>query len=393
MAKQVVKSGLAAKYGSKLDTAVKTHAEDETTYGQMDLPGGIKGGIAQLTKCYFDQYKTGDYKGEYYFRAQGIVIEPKSHEGLPIAGLMTSYMEPVCDTINKTKKETTTQEEHIDRILNEMRKLGAETKGASGSDLESLAAGLEQSKPYFRFETSVGAATPQFPNPRVFHNWYGSKGLEDYVPDEAPAVEDNTAASGGDEPPTESPAAAQSEEDWDALAASADGGDAEAQQTLEALAIAAGVDPSVIDDWAGVVAAMREGAPGEVEGGSEEAVDWVALGEEGDTDDGQEARDKLQEAATAAGLDPDSYPSWAELGAALAEGSPEDAPAEEEIAPEVGNIFFYKPVDPKTKKPAKKAIECEVKAVFAAAKKVNLLNLDDKKTSYKSIPWSELEQG
>ncbi len=62
-------SKLAAKYGAKLDQAVKAHAQDETDYGFIRLPPGIVNGIAQLTKCYFDEYKTGKNKGEMYFRA------------------------------------------------------------------------------------------------------------------------------------------------------------------------------------------------------------------------------------------------------------------------------------------------------------------------------------
>ncbi len=199
MPPQVKKSGLAAKYGAKLDQAIKSHAADETNYGFIRLPGGINGGVAQLTECMFGIYKPGTPNaGEYYFRAAGVVIEPKmvtTPTGeMSVAGLLTSIMHPVCDTKN-SKGEVTTQEQHIEDILNELRKLGADTAGATVSNLEDLAAACKQAMPYFRFSTTLSSGEGINPKtkkpyePRVWENWNGTKGLENYSATEiAPGI-------------------------------------------------------------------------------------------------------------------------------------------------------------------------------------------------------------
>lgn len=209
MAAVKTQSVLAKKYGNKLDSAVKSHANDTTTYGLIALPGGITNGIAQVSKCYFKEYgkettqKTAEGKsaaGECYFRCEGTVISPKVVDGpdgkIPVEGLTTSVMVPLCDT-KDSKGTITTSEEHVARVLNIMRQLaGPEyTQNATGNDLESLAAGIEQSGPYFRFSTTQSKATPEYPNPRVFENWQGGKGLENYVPENvaASAIKDNTS--------------------------------------------------------------------------------------------------------------------------------------------------------------------------------------------------------
>lgn len=204
MVMNTTKSMLAQKYGAKADKAVQQHAEDETRTGFQKLPGGILGGIAQLVVCKFDQYKTGDYTGDYYFRCAGVVIQPhtvQTKDGpMMVAGLQTSIMVPVCNTKNKAG-DVTTQEENLSSILNHMRMLGGDeyTKGAGIDDLEALAAGLEATKDsdhpiYFKFSTSLGEATKQYPNPRVFENWHGTKGLEDYTPEVTNNVQEVAAS-------------------------------------------------------------------------------------------------------------------------------------------------------------------------------------------------------
>ncbi len=356
MAVQKQKSALFAKYGSKLDAAVKGHAADPIEYGNMRVPPGITAGIAKLVECKFDTVAPGKTNaGEWYFRAAGVIVEPKSvmvnGQEVTCEGLQTSIMEMVCQTTTQAGKVTTV-DEHVANILNEMKKLGGAqfVEGAGGAELESLAAALKEAGPYFKFSTSQGKATKEFPEPRIWENWYGSKGLENYTPPEDSGVEDNSAAADDSEQADDTQVFDETAGDLDSQAELADGDDEEtavpAREAITAAAVAAG---------------------------------WTEAQVEG-------------------------YPSnWTDLVAALkgGEGPPE---AEEEAAePEdegikEGDVYKYQPIDPKTKKgminpKTKKAVkvECEVKKVDKKKETVDLLNLDDKKTKYANVPWDKLE--
>lgn len=323
MAKQTSKSGLAGKLGDKGRKAVASHKDDDVDLGfGGELPPGIEGGIAQLTRCWFDQYKEGKNKGEYYFMAMGTVLEPKTFtnketkEVINCEGRQTKIGPiPLCDTTSQAGK-TTTLDDHMGRVLNEMRKLGVDTKEIGLDDLESTAEQLQTEAPIFKFRTWVGKATEQFPNPSVNHDWKGTTSYDGTVSDE------------------------------------------------------------VVDSTAG-------GETGEDAEDTAEAIDLNALGAAADAGD-EEATIKLSELCQAAGIDPNEIDTWAEVVIQLAGGEAADAAQESTFTPEKGQVYFYKP--PK----APKAIECEVTAVFAASSKVNLKNLDDGKTSYKSIAWGEL---
>jgi hypothetical protein len=296
--------------------------------------------ICQLTKCYFAQYEKGDNKGEYYFRAEGVVVSPSEvivdaagnvaakGNTAKIEGKQTSIMEPVCETKGRSRESI---EDHVEWILNEMRKLGADTKGATGEDLEGLAAALVEEAPYFRLRTWRGEATKQYPNPRTNEVWQGAV---EYTPgEEGDAVEDNTE-EGDEEVETEEEPSEAEELDLEALGAAADEGDEEAQATL-----------------------------------SEQAAE--------------------------AGLDPDDYTTWADLATALLEaGSEEEEEEATEIEatgdPEAGEVWEYIPIDPKTKKKGKKKVSVEVMSVVKGKKLATVKNLDDGKTLYKNVPWAEL---
>jgi hypothetical protein len=350
MPKQVAKSGLMVKYGAKLDVAVKTHADDPIKIDAFsNLPPNLAG-IAQLETCGFAQYKPGTkLEGEYYFRASGVIFTPEeSPDGQPVKGLHTSIMEPVCDTTNQ-KGEVTTQEEHIQNILNHMKKLAADetyTAGASGADLESLAEGLQTAAPFFRYSTSpkkdqqTGAITGSW------ERWEGAKGLENWTPEESSGVEDNTPVA--EEKPKTKPMPAKTvppktppktvakaaeepeEEDLDALAEQAEAGDTEAGNKLKGMAAVFNIDSDEEESWAIVVEKMRAA--------------------ESDDDNGEETN-----------------------------GEAEDP----EVTPEKGQVWSYK--SPK----AKKASDHEVLAVFAAKRTANLKNLSDE-TVYKSVSWDEM---
>lgn len=380
MPKQVKKSGLTAKYGDDIRKAHEAHKDDELRLGAGgDLPAGIENGIAQLVDCKFDVYKDGNNAGEYYFYAAGVVKEPKKVGAVPVEGLRTSVMEAVCETTTRAG-EVRSVEYHIDRIYNELRKLGVDTAELDPADLESVAAALKEAQPHFRFRTWQGKPTPQYPDPRVNHDWRGV--VENYEED-GEGTEDAVEDATGDD-------------DAETLAARADAGDHEAQLALTKQAQQAGVDPDAYDTWAAVAEAIAEGggAAEEEEAEEEEAAEGeeasegeISLQDLGDmADEGdEEAIDKLTEAAEEAELDPDEYPTWKELADALVAARTEGGEEEEEETPppEKGDVMFYKP--PK----AKKALECEITAVLPKAQKVNLKALDDGRT-FKGVAWDEL---
>ncbi len=338
MPKQVAKSSLAARLGGKLGKAISSHKDDETTYGNPQLPDGIEGGVAQLVECKFGDYESGQMKGKPYFLAAGIVMLPKEHDGIPTAGLRTQIgPEPLCETPNRSRK---TLDEHIEWVLNVMRQLGIDTTGFDEDSLEPAAEALKEAKPFFRFRTWKGSPTPQFPNPRVNHEW---NGLCDYQEGDEETVVDETAD--GDEPADDEQIAeaveeADEGEDLDALAKDADGKNqkkaAVASARLEELAEAAGVDADDVknaESWAAVVELIQ-----------------AADGDEGEGEEG------------------------------------EGEEAAEEWEPADGEVYKYKP--PKSKK----AVECEVTKVLAKNQLVNLKNLDDGKTVYKAVKWADLVQ-
>lgn len=311
--KTIIKSPLLAKYGSNLDAAVKNHAADSTDYGFIRLPGGIDNGVAQLTQCYFKEYENGENKGEFYFRAVGNVISPLSIETpngpFPLKGLQTSIMIAFCDTKTKAGK-LTTQDENIAEILKEMRRLGGEqyTEGASAEDLESLAAGLVEAAPFFKFTTSQSAPSKEYPNPRVWENWHGTPGLEDFVPPEANAIVDKTPPVAAKAPvpapkangkpakaptppppvdPEPEPFVPESETDLDILLADAESDSdtsGSSQERLNALAVEAGCDAKKVEaatSWPAVVGMIQ--AAGNTESGDEGDGDGPAsiqVGEE-----------------------------------------------------------------------------------------------------------------
>lgn len=188
MAKQSSKGSLLSKLGAKLRKAVDSHKDDETKISSGgDLPKDVIG-IAQLVECKFGQYENGDNKGEYFFYAAGVVKTPATFNGMPIKGMRTQIgPEPMCDTDRGSRKSL---DEHVAWVMNEMRKLGAETADLDDGDLESLAAALKEAKPHFKFRTWQGQATKQYPNPRVNHSWEGI--MEDFESDEDDPVVDET---------------------------------------------------------------------------------------------------------------------------------------------------------------------------------------------------------
>lgn len=402
MVAQKAQSKLMKKYGTALNSAVVKHREDETDFGFQRLPGGIENGIARLRKCYFKEYdantnqKKADgssAKGEYYFRAEGTVVEPThNNAGVPVFGLITSIMIPVCDTKkkdNKTNKDViVTQEDRVEEILNEMRKLGGDeyTRGCDGNDLEALAEGLTTKKPCFRFRTELGKTqldpttgkpkidpkTGEPYTPRVWENWYGAKGLENYTPpdetdaavEESASAESNGAAeetTTAEEPAAETEGTENtSEVDAEALTTLAEAADVEdtseeckeAKKQLKKLGLAEGIAAKKIggaENWATVVEMILEARAENAAGSAPEETTEEETTEEETT---TEAED---------------------------DGSAKYV---------VGENFKYAPkVDGK---PGKKKVDVEITATDPAKRLATIKNLIDNRTVYKNVPWGNL---
>lgn len=367
---QSAKSSLLAKYGAKLDSAAKKHAADPVEYGVMRLPPGINNGIAQLHDCKFAQVAPGkNNAGEWYFRATGVVITPKSVlvDGIevPVEGQQTSVMEMICDTKTQTGK-VTTLEDHVANIQNELKKLGASAddlaQGAAA--LEMIAKALEESKPYFKFSTSLRKAQNASQTDGIWENWYGVKGLENFVPQGAADPSSGVQDSG-----TDSSTNGHSTDGGGEGTPDSDLG----QANLEALVTLAEGDPT------------------------------------GESEDGNNAIQQLKELALAAGLSEDQITnseSWTVLGQLIIDsGNPSDQPTVP-ADPESGSVFHYKIRDAKTKQPVKdlktkqdkKPVECEVVSSDPKTKTVTLKDLATQKVlngpdnKPLKIKWSDLEE-
>lgn len=351
------KSSLFAKYGDKLNKSVQAHADDETKYGLVRLPPGITGGIAQLTECGFfecdkdTKMKKADGKsavGEFYMRCVGVVVEPEfvEHKGqrIRVRGLQTSIMEPVFDT--KTSKGVVSQDDHIQNILNEFRKLGGEdyTAGATGADLENLATGLKESAPYFNFDTNESEAvlkddgSIKYPA-RTWERWNGARNIPpDYTPPEDGQVQDDTG--GGND-------------------------DSAAQAAAEG------------DDLDALLTAAQDDTDEEAQAAAQTRLRELAI-ENGCTEEQVDADDTTWEMVR----------DWAENGPPA-----DDAAAE----PEKGGTCNYGIYDGKTKKT--KQTKCEITQVNAGKRTVQLKNLTTgkivvgKDNKPMQVSWDDIELG
>lgn len=352
MPAQTSKSTLSTMLGKKGQEAHSKVKGNETRAGIVNLPAGIKNGIAQLVGITFGQYGPDKkYKNQPYVQFSSVVVIPDSHGATPVKGLRASLNIPLCDTPDKKNQEGNpkTLKENYDDFLNELRKLGLDTdKLETVDDAENAAAALVKAAPYTRFSTRgwTPPATTESPNPEemVFVSYNGAV---DYSSNgQAPAVTDNTPEAPAEEP---AEAAPESDEvDLDALAETASG-------PTE--------DPATVP-----------------------------------------AQAKLQDIATAAGVDEEEFsnaktwPDAVELIRA-AQGNNEggdDTPADEPWTPKLKVVkgdeeaVVYYPVDLKTKKKVSKGVDCIITAVDAKTKTCTLKSMKDGKTSYAKVAWSEL---
>lgn len=406
-------SGILAKLGNRLAQAFEKHKSDDTEYGQIELPSGIENGIAMLTACGFGQYKTGEgLIGEPFWRAQASILRPKvfiDDKGRKhrTEGKHASIgPEPLCDTPKRSRK---TLDEHVAWILNELRKMGVNTKDLSWESFEMVCAALIDPKnpTYIKFRTWKGEATTEFPNPRVNVQFTGPADASELEDDEE-EEEDVTEAPSDTLPkpqlappkinlpgkngtaPTSKPTA---------------NGPAAKKPTMTPTPGKPGTKPT-----------SKPAPAPEPEPTNDDYTDQGdldSLAELAGQDD-QDAKDRLAEMAKSQGFTDDqieSCPSWEtlveamktgedastftwEAGDGAESGDEEETPAEDgeqaEWAPAVGELYLFKPNGPNGKKVAK-AVEVEVLSVNPKNKTVDLKNVAKPTIKYGKAGWDELE--
>jgi len=372
----MVKRSAKSSQQSKLSQALLNHREDETDYGQdmADIPPGISRGVAQLVDAKIGTYQSGANEGEPFVYLGGTVITPKKVTYSPkvfangkiqvlepvttgVEGLRTGKTLPICNTKNRAGK-VTDLDENVDIMLNELRKLGADTSEVDEDSLKLLLEGLVEAGPFFHFSTRASKPSGEYPEPRTWESWFGSEGLEDYDPDTGDDVVDETV----------------DEEEEDIEEEDIEEEDIEEEDTEDE------VDTDSEDT--------------DSEDTEEETL--LELGEAADSDSERsaDAAETLATLAEEAELDPDDYSAWVKLAKALQAIEDEDKTEEEEEEkeeeeedeiPKKGDVKFYKP-------PRKqKAVEAEITMVSQGRETVNLKTLDEGKV-YKGIPWDKLSE-
>lgn len=363
------KSGLLAKYGKRIHQAAAATVDKPVEYGRIELPPGINNGVAKLVECGFGEVAAGKQNaGEIYFSAMGVVVEPETvvwnGQEIRVAGLQTRIFEMVCDTKTRDGK-TTTLDEHVARIANELKKFDPEL---DTSDLEAAANSLQEVGPYFHFSTSPRVAKVDGNGHKkgdvtgAWENWHGTRNLQDYTPPDATG---QTQDDGEEIPPP-----AQSKP----AAAPTKGKPGRPPKVKEP-------EPEPAFDEFNDIETLVSRA----DDTNEDEADQLA------------ARDRLTEMAIEAGHSQeavDAASSWQEVADMI--GTPpsatnDDAAAGEWEGPEKGQVFGYVPLDPKTKKPGKTSYDCEVTAVNKKARTCDLKNIDNAKLGpYKGVSWDEL---
>lgn len=329
MTAKKAKSSVLAKYGDKISKALVKHKDDEITYPKAggDVPAGVDGGIAQLVDCYFDLHKDGENKGKPFFYMAGVAKSPDEIVQSANGKSIAAPVKGLRVSAIEPLYETPNRKSR-QSVDDHVAYVTNEMKKL-GIDISEYGDDAEDLE---SMAEALQEAKPHF----KFRSWKG-KPNKDY-PDPRTNYDFNGTTDWTDE----------------------GGGD------------------EVVDDSNGEE---------EEEEGKEEASDkagWegddlAEMGDAADNNNDKAAIAELIKRAEEAEIDYDSLPSWVAVAEALAGGD------EEETEPEKGQSVEYKP--PK----AKRAVECEVTAVFKKDKTVNLKNTDDGKSVYKAVPWDKIE--
>jgi len=343
--------------------------------GGGSLPDGVTG-IAKLTRVDFDAIKEGEYKGKHRLYVHGVVVAPKSHNGIPIEGkLVQPSMIKLCETKGRDgKKESFAA--NIAKAENRLKLLGFPTEDFDDLPEETVEYFNENGESmFFSFRTwKPEKRKTDKEEPRVQIIVEGAvefsppddddiEEVESVEEDEEEEVEEAEEDEEEEEPapkkkagkvtkkPASKPAPkAKKEKSLDELAELADEGDEVAQTKIGAAAAKVGIDSADYETWAEVVAAMSGDQEDEDDEPQEEDDEEVEETEEDDddSDDG-------------------------------------DDDEETDIVPTVGSIWAYKP--PRSRV----AHDCEVMQVFPKKESCNLKSLTNDKI-FKMVGWEDLSE-
>lgn len=421
MPAKVSQSKFVQKYGNRLDKAV--HESRDTpvriSEGGGDLPE-MDFGVALVTECRIeeipkDKKNAKDKNGDpnYRFVLVGIVKMPTEPQPYPDGSMRSVVGMRTSRYINLTDEENQTFEGQIDKAINEMKKLGCDTSGWGAADLEANCSLIENAGIYTKFRTWMGRVTPQFPNPRLNHDW---RGVFEGTVDEGPnQVEDDTAEPDGTGKPEvkaihigkngkvekEVPFGDKLDMIVNDCTSEDDDVQEAAVKKLKKLAADLGYTEEDVDNsssWDEVAEWIRSGKPKD-EGEPEENL--AELGAKADKEQakGKEgpACARIRELCDGTEVNPDDYGTWSEVVEAL-QGTGNDAGDEGSSVPTVGDTFKYKGFDPKTKAKSKVATEHEVLTVNEDTETVTLKDVKTGKTVVDlrtkkpvQVPFSELE--
>jgi hypothetical protein len=383
-------SNLLSRLGAKAEQVHNEVRGNATTYGFVNLPPGISGGVAELKECKIREHESGDLKGELYAYFVGIALTPDFHRGVKVRGQRVTLMVSLCDTPKRKIKDPTAPSGERPRMfrdnyadfLNELRRFGKETKGLAFGQIEAVCFALEKAHPCFHFSTKgwTPKATAQNPSPSemVFTQFDGkcerpviaadpgshtrdrsSEGpssggmMQQPPPAPPPPVAPPTQVQGNGEVPPNPPQAPPAAdgfyefqeppqgEDLDELARKAREKNETAQKDLERVALAAGVTQEEFDrapTWSQCVSMIRL------------------------------RREEKRMAAES-----------------------ESQEGEDSFEPQLTYTYLYRSPDPQTGKASKKATQHTVTDIDARAKTVTLKSLDGKETIHSGVSWEDLE--
>lgn len=422
---------LISTYGDAIIKAGEAHRMDEVDFGgSIDLPAGINGGIAQLVDCKFDKFKTGKTVGQVFFYAAGIVVSPREHQGIQIEGMRTSIMEAIGNTPDRSRK---TMDDHMGWVQNELKKLGVKDPEALRTRvIEATCASLARARPFFRFRTWKGRkqvlAQCDDGKWRLFDEdekggrrlsdgtgaWLTQKQAEEanpwagrdpkiqqfwlgkctYTPDTSPGrhVTDGTAparnGNGATSSPTKAPAAKSIHETY-----------REAEENDENAANEEAVGGEISDESLNSELEDTEAGGGVGVEAFDETNDLDGLLAKAKAKDAK-AQTELREMAARAGYSEeeiDGTDTWEDLVGLISNPKEEGAggkedeppPAPPAYVPSKEDNVYFRPTG-KDGKPVRRDVECEVTRVNKKDDTCDLLNLDDRRTVYKAVPWDKI---
>lgn len=438
MAEQKTASPLLGKMGAALVTAHMASKDKPADPGNVQLPGGIENGIAEVRTLKFGTYEKGDYKGKDYFMGSAVVQMPVNHAVTDPTTKETRIVKtqggqtrigpmPLCETTRKVNGVPTpvSFQENYEAFLNELKLLGLDAskivppatmspdqKGAfifnSITDgMKKLVEGVKQKdgsvkKTYTRFRTWRGSKQVVVPRGDKFavededgKNFKGLFATREIALKAFPYAEKEPMVNhywqGAVEFSPNGVVAAATQDDSEHGAevekpTSAPSSESEADTPA---------DEAAFDEFADDLDTLAQRASDPDDEVAKVAVDSLVK--------------KAQEAGIEE-VDDDEHPgekkwpgdTWEDLvvlikAATEGDGAATEAPTEEPFVPELGAIYGYQQVDKDGKpvkdtrtKRAKKPIDVVIKKVDAAKGTCDVVDNLTKRIAIKGVKFDDL---